>query len=149
MDQPVGTGFSYTTDESDICHDEEGVSNDLYDFLQVCLLSHAYVCVSMTRETRIMHSCLSAIRRVLSFLWRVLHVIGMCQDRILRLRFTNFSELFQAFFKEHPQFAINDFYITGESYAGHYIPAFATRINQRNKVKEGIHINLKVVHQFN
>lgn len=38
VDQPVGTGFSYTTDEQDIRHDEEGVSNDLYDFLQVRLL---------------------------------------------------------------------------------------------------------------
>ncbi|KAG4968524.1 hypothetical protein JHK87_034175 [Glycine soja] len=82
VDQPTGTGFSYTSDESDIRHDEEGVSNDLYDFLQ-------------------------------------------------------------AFFKEHPQLTKNDFYITGESYAGHYIPALASRVHQGNKAKEGIHINLK------
>ncbi|WJX74325.1 Serine carboxypeptidase-like 48 [Trifolium repens] len=82
VDQPTGTGFSYTTDDSDIRHNENGVSNDLYDFLQ-------------------------------------------------------------AFFKEHPQFTKNDFYITGESYAGHYIPAFASRVHQGNKAKEGIHINLK------
>ncbi|KAE9461233.1 hypothetical protein C3L33_06820, partial [Rhododendron williamsianum] len=36
-----------------------------------------------------------------------------------------------------------EFYITGESYAGHYIPAFAARVNQGNKAKEGIYINLK------
>uniref|UniRef100_M4EZ67 Exocyst complex component Sec8 n=1 Tax=Brassica campestris TaxID=3711 RepID=M4EZ67_BRACM len=66
VDQPVGTGFSYTTDKSDIRHDEKGVSDDLYDFLQ-------------------------------------------------------------AFFAEHPKLTDNDFYITGESYAGHYIPAFAAR----------------------
>lgn len=35
VDQPVGTGFSYTTDKRDIRHDENGVSDDLYDFLQV------------------------------------------------------------------------------------------------------------------
>ncbi|KAL0802665.1 hypothetical protein Bca101_057841 [Brassica carinata] len=35
VDQPVGTGFSYTTDKSDIRHDEKGVSDDLYDFLPV------------------------------------------------------------------------------------------------------------------
>lgn len=35
VDQPTGTGFSYTTDDDDIRHDEDGVSNDLYDFLQV------------------------------------------------------------------------------------------------------------------
>ncbi|XP_010514837.1 PREDICTED: serine carboxypeptidase-like 48 [Camelina sativa] len=82
VDQPVGTGFSYTSDQSDLRHDEEGVSNDLYDFLQ-------------------------------------------------------------AFFKEHPQFVNNDFYITGESYAGHYIPALASRVHRGNKNKEGTHINLK------
>ncbi|KAF8397747.1 hypothetical protein HHK36_016669 [Tetracentron sinense] len=82
VDQPTGTGFSYSSDKHDIRHNEEGVSNDLYDFLQ-------------------------------------------------------------AFFAEHPQFAKNDFYITGESYAGHYIPAFAARVHRGNKAKEGIHINLK------
>ncbi|EFH61052.1 predicted protein [Arabidopsis lyrata subsp. lyrata] len=82
VDQPVGTGFSYTTDKSDIRHDETGVSNDLYDFLQ-------------------------------------------------------------AFFAEHPKLAKNDFYITGESYAGHYIPALAARVHKGNKANEGVHINLK------
>ncbi|XP_059314690.1 serine carboxypeptidase-like [Lycium ferocissimum] len=82
VDQPTGTGFSYTSDDSDIRHNEAGVSSDLYDFLQ-------------------------------------------------------------AFFKAHPDYANNDFYITGESYAGHYIPAFASRVHQGNKNKEGIPINLK------
>ncbi|XP_030930333.1 serine carboxypeptidase-like [Quercus lobata] len=82
VDQPTGTGFSYTSDKRDIRHNEDGVSNDLYDFLQ-------------------------------------------------------------AFFAEHPEFAENDFYITGESYAGHYIPAFAARVHRGNKANEGIHINLK------
>ncbi|KAM3374212.1 serine carboxypeptidase-like [Capsicum galapagoense] len=82
VDQPTGTGFSYSSSEDDIRHDERGVSNDLYDFLQV-------------------------------------------------------------FFKAHPQYAKNDFYITGESYAGHYIPAFASRVHQGNKNKEGIYVNLK------
>jgi serine carboxypeptidase-like clade 4 len=82
VDQPTGTGFSYSTDNRDIRHDEDGVSNDLYDFLQ-------------------------------------------------------------AFFAEHPEYAKNDFFITGESYAGHYIPAFAARVHKGNKAKEGIHINLK------
>uniref|UniRef100_A0A7N0ZX43 Carboxypeptidase n=1 Tax=Kalanchoe fedtschenkoi TaxID=63787 RepID=A0A7N0ZX43_KALFE len=82
VDQPTGTGFSYSSDERDLRHDETGVSNDLYDFLQ-------------------------------------------------------------AFFQGHPEFASNDFYVTGESYAGHYVPALASRINKGNKNKEGIHINLK------
>ncbi|GAB2286879.1 Protein cbp3, mitochondrial [Dionaea muscipula] len=82
VDQPTGTGFSYSTDRRDIRHTEDGVSDDLYDFLQ-------------------------------------------------------------AFFRAHPEYANNDFYITGESYAGHYIPAFAARVHRGNKANEGIHINLK------
>ncbi|CAH9072308.1 unnamed protein product [Cuscuta epithymum] len=82
VDQPTGTGFSYSSDQSDTRHDENGISNDLYDFLQ-------------------------------------------------------------AFFEKHPEYVENDFFITGESYAGHYIPAFASRVNEGNKMKEGIHINLK------
>lgn len=82
VDQPTGTGFSYSSDDRDTRHDETGVSNDLYDFLQV-------------------------------------------------------------FFKKHPEFIKNDFFITGESYAGHYIPAFASRVHQGNKKNEGTHINLK------
>lgn len=35
VDQPTGTGFSYSSDKHDIRHNEQGVSNDLYDFLQV------------------------------------------------------------------------------------------------------------------
>lgn len=44
VDQPVGTGFSYSADEHDIRHDEGGVSDDLYDFLQVCLFPMCVVC---------------------------------------------------------------------------------------------------------
>lgn len=39
VDQPTGTGFSYSSDKRDIRHNEEGVSDDLYDFLQVCSVS--------------------------------------------------------------------------------------------------------------
>ncbi|CAK8576176.1 unnamed protein product [Lathyrus sativus] len=82
VDQPIGTGFSYSSDENDIPTDGSGVSNDLYAFLQ-------------------------------------------------------------AFFKEHPELVKNEFYITGESYAGHYIPALASRVHKGNKNKEGIIINFK------
>ncbi|KAF3989064.1 hypothetical protein FT663_02998 [Candidozyma haemuli var. vulneris] len=34
----------------------------------------------------------------------------------------------ELFFQKFPQFVKNDFHISGESYAGHYIPAFATEI---------------------
>lgn len=38
VDQPTGTGFSYSSSGEDTRHDETGVSNDLYNFLQVCCL---------------------------------------------------------------------------------------------------------------
>lgn len=82
VDQPIGTGFSYTTDIRDIRHNENGVSEDMYQFLQ-------------------------------------------------------------AFFQAHPEFARNEFFVTGESYAGHYVPAVTSRIHKGNKANEGLLINLK------
>ncbi|MED6162846.1 hypothetical protein PIB30_074320 [Stylosanthes scabra] len=41
-----------------------------------------------------------------------------------------------------------DLYDFLQSYAGHYIPALASRVYQGNKAKEGIPINLKVVQLF-
>lgn len=35
VDQPIGTGFSYSSDDHDIRHNEMDISNDLYDFIQV------------------------------------------------------------------------------------------------------------------
>nr|GEW61020.1 serine carboxypeptidase-like [Tanacetum cinerariifolium] len=35
VDQPTGTGFSYTSDKRDIRHDEQGISGDLYDFIHI------------------------------------------------------------------------------------------------------------------
>ncbi|KAI5059310.1 hypothetical protein GOP47_0025629 [Adiantum capillus-veneris] len=81
VDQPVGTGFSYTSDYRDIRHDEIGVSQDLYDFTQV-------------------------------------------------------------FLNYHPEYRSLDFFVSGESYAGHYIPALATRIQEYNAQGKA-YINLK------
>ncbi|KAL7173749.1 hypothetical protein ACSBR2_033078 [Camellia fascicularis] len=38
VDQPTGTGFSYSFSANDTHHNEESISNDLYDFLQLSLL---------------------------------------------------------------------------------------------------------------
>ena len=47
--------------------------------------------------------------------------------------------LLTLFFKQFPEYAHQDFHISGESYAGHYIPAFATEILAHKKRN----INLK------
>jgi len=55
----------------------------------------------------------------------------------------NMYEFFQKFFSAYPKYASKDFYIFGESYAGHYVPAFSARILQGSAAGEGIAINLK------
>eukprot|EP00243_Klebsormidium_subtile_P010679 TRINITY_DN577_c0_g1_i1.p1 TRINITY_DN577_c0_g1~~TRINITY_DN577_c0_g1_i1.p1 ORF type:complete len:590 (+),score=177.93 TRINITY_DN577_c0_g1_i1:122-1771(+) len=82
VDQPIGTGFSYSHDPRDIVHTEKGVSEDMYDFLL-------------------------------------------------------------AFYEAHPEYKDHDFFITGESYAGHYVPAVAAKVHAMNKAKQGPHFNLK------
>lgn len=51
----------------------------------------------------------------------------------------------QGFLAANPKYAKAPFYITGESYAGHYIPAFGGHVNRMNaQVPQGaIHINLQ------
>ena len=51
----------------------------------------------------------------------------------------------QAFFADHPEWLNNEFYITGESYGGHYVPAVAHAVYVGNKNASAIRINLKGV----
>ena len=71
VDQPVGTGFSYSGNPLDYVRDEKAVANQLYGFLQ-------------------------------------------------------------AFLVLHPELASRPFFVTGESYAGHYVPAISYKIVQEN-----------------
>ena len=49
------------------------------------------------------------------------------------------------FYKTWPKLLENPLYITGESFAGHYIPAFAREIITNTTLKEVLKINLKGV----
>jgi carboxypeptidase C (cathepsin A) len=49
----------------------------------------------------------------------------------------------QQFFKLYPQYKNLPFFITGESYGGHYVPAISNYIQNQNKRNIGIHINLQ------
>lgn len=44
------------------------------------------------------------------------------------------ADFLEAFFKGYPEFASNDFYITGESYAGIYIPEIMKVLDTRGSV---------------
>lgn len=47
------------------------------------------------------------------------------------------------FLDAHPEFKGKDFYVTGESYAGHYVPAVSYTIHKYNKAANSTDINLK------
>ena len=58
----------------------------------------------------------------------------------------NVYQFLQGFLTQYPQFQTVPFYITGESYAGHYIPSVATRILQGNEAGgEPIIINIDAI----
>ena len=81
IDQPADVGYSYSPFEDDMDHDEQEVSDDMYNFLQT-------------------------------------------------------------FFEAHGKYLPNEFYVFGESYGGHYVPAISRRIFDGNNNKEGLPINL-------
>jgi len=49
----------------------------------------------------------------------------------------------QEFFKAHNEYLPNEFFVFGESYGGHFVPAISSRIYAGNKKQEGLHINLQ------
>lgn len=85
VDQPIGTGYSYSEDKRNMEVNEEEVAEDMYQVLQ----------------------------------------------------------LFAKTFKEPSISERSEFFITGESYAGHYIPAIAYRVVLGNQRGDGHFINLQ------
>lgn len=87
VDQPIGTGYSYSENEKNVESNEKEVARDIYEFLQ------------------------------------------------------QFSNIFTT-----PSISGNNsLYITGESYAGHYIPAIARRIMEENRKGDRPILQLKGV----
>lgn len=58
---------------------------------------------------------------------------------------TDIWEFLQAFYQAHTQFAGNEFFITGESYGGHYVPASSYLVftNNQNLQAGEVYINFK------
>jgi carboxypeptidase C (cathepsin A) len=52
-------------------------------------------------------------------------------------------DFLQEFFAAHPDVADNELYVTGESYAGHYVPAVSHKLWSYNKNPVGMKFNLK------
>lgn len=57
----------------------------------------------------------------------------------------NMYEFLQTFITQYPKYAQVPFYITGESYAGHYVPALGARVLQGNHAGTGPKINLHAI----
>jgi serine carboxypeptidase-like clade 4 len=58
---------------------------------------------------------------------------------------TEMFTFLQKFFQTYPQFAKSKFFITGESYAGHYIPAITAHILEMNEKGGYPRINLQAI----
>jgi len=60
------------------------------------------------------------------------------------VRTANDAYLFlQQWFTDYPQYQGREFWVSGESYAGHYVPQLSDRIIQGNQNNEGIQINIQ------
>jgi len=55
----------------------------------------------------------------------------------------NMYNFLQNFYTAFPNYQKNDFYIFGESYAGHYVPTISHKIWTHNQAGDGVHIPLK------
>jgi len=55
----------------------------------------------------------------------------------------NMYKFLQGFFQRFPQYQKRDFYIFGESYAGHYVPAIGHRLWSGNQAGTALHVPLK------
>lgn len=57
----------------------------------------------------------------------------------------SFIKFMTSFYKVHPEFTNSPFYITGESYAGHYVPPITLQVLRNNEGKATTKIPLRGV----
>lgn len=76
---------------------------------------------------------------------------GSTEDKSEEEVANDFYEFLQVFFKKNSKYQKNKFYITGESYGGHYVPSIASKVDKMNvqlsqpnsNTEDYININLK------
>ena len=90
VDNPVGTGFSFT--EKDACYATD------------------------QNQVRMREGNRNWVKNVLNS-WKIVQVANDLYDAL------------QQFFLLFPQLQRNDFYATGESYAGKYVPAISYKVS--------------------
>lgn len=61
------------------------------------------------------------------------------EDDVAKDLYSALTQFFTVFSSNQP----NDFYVTGESYAGKYVPAISLKIHQANQMSPKVKINLK------
>ena len=94
VDQPTGTGFSYSTDPRDIRFNEKGVSDDVYDFLQVwyifknehILSIHSFFILSFLCQSWPIHSSFICFDAPNSFSFSWIGSLGVFQGASKLLR---------------------------------------------------------------
>lgn len=57
----------------------------------------------------------------------------------------NMVSFFYCFLEEHPELVEKDLYITGQSFAGHYLPPIARSIMKANSEGQGISLKIKAI----
>ncbi|XP_073306909.1 serine carboxypeptidase II-2 isoform X2 [Primulina huaijiensis] len=115
LDSPVGVGFSYSNTSSDLLSNGDERTG-------------AFFCLSLFSVIFVVLIYVDSSRSLISISY-----IAAAEN----------LEFLLQWFDRFPQYKENDFYITGESYAGHYVPQLSQAIVRNNHNTGEKVINLK------